>query len=108
MGQLNIDGHEVSDDYIDLPSVGKVEYELPIDQEWTPARGDRVLVLTEYVVEDVTYPLKHTSEGVASGKIKRVVRTRPIVTGRVTLKGVLTAQEIQAAWDAKHAGQKAS
>jgi hypothetical protein len=103
---MTIDGHEVGDSYVSLPSLGSVLYKVPPDIDWTPKRGDRFRIVAEYVIDDIGHPLKHNKQGVATEAMRQVISTTPVVPDEVTIAGVMTAEQVEAAWDAAHAGQQ--
>lgn len=108
MGQLSIDGMEVGDSYVNMPSYGTVQWQLPAGADWTPERGDMFEVVTRYVVDDVGYPLKHNKQGVATEGIRQIISTTPVVPDKVTLTAIVSRQEQEDAWRAAHAPQAAS
>jgi hypothetical protein len=102
-GQLTFDGHEVSALELDVPGIsGKVKYRMPDGTDPVLHNRDRVRILVEYVVEDVHFPDKHNSEGVAIDKMKQVADLRIIVPEVIEVASVLRRAEIEAAWDAEH------
>lgn len=105
-GQLNIDGREVKGSKLDLPGLGKVEYDKPIG--WDPVRGDHIRITVEYSVIDVRYPWKHNSEGVPVGNILELVDCRVVVPDEVEIVGIVTKAQIDQAWDAAHSPQQAA
>jgi hypothetical protein len=105
-GQLSFEGREVTGDGISLPGIGNgLGYDLPPGEEAAPEHGDRVRVLVEYVIEDVRFPEKHNSEGVAVAPLKRLAVARTIVPETVTITGILRREQIQQAWERDHGAQ---
>jgi hypothetical protein len=106
VGQLDFEGREVSGVELSIPGIsGTVQYEAPDGVDKLLAQGDRIRVQLEYVIETVSFPEKHNSEGVATDKLKRLAVARTIVPETVQLLAVLRKAEIELAWSQAHGAQ---
>ena len=103
--QLTFEGREVSASKVAFPGLGDLDF-VPPEGVAPLKQGDRVVYQVTYVVDNVQHPEKHDKDGNATDTLKRVAVLKAIMPG-LTLKSVVTREQMQEAWESAHAAQQA-
>lgn len=96
--QMSFEGRTIGSMKVLAPGLGLLDYSVPDGTQTSLAQGDRVRFVIEAVVDDVRFPERHNTSGVAIESMRRVHSLRAIVPDVLEIDAVARRSDLEAEW----------